>query len=366
MAVEASTPIGPARAATAVTGAIRNAANQTGTSFSYLLATARIESDLNPSLTMKSSSAAGLFQFIDQTWLGTLKQAGPAFGYGDYANAISRNSSGHYSVDDPEMRKEIIKLKNDPSANAVMAGVLTQQNSAALSRRIGRPPSEGELYIAHFLGAGGAGKLIQLAGSSPQANAADAFPSAAQANRPIFYDRQGNARSVSGVYSEIVRRFKVASDGPAATLASAAGHPLQQAATAPAARPILPVTDVAGVTKVFAVAAARSAATTVAPSAPAASPAAGAPMASAPAAPAFNSLFSDQDRRTPIDPMVVALWSAPASQPQPNGGPTAPQPAIAPQGQNGVQSVKSSTGSGAFDLFGDTRPNARALFGGSS
>jgi hypothetical protein len=366
MAVEASTPIGPARAATAVTGAIRNAANQTGTSFNYLLATARIESDLNPSLTMKSSSAAGLFQFIDQTWLGTLKQAGPAFGYGDYANAISRNSSGHYSVDDPEMRKEIIKLKNDPSANAVMAGVLTQQNSAALSRRIGRPPSEGELYIAHFLGAGGAGKLIQLAGSSPQANAADAFPSAAQANRPIFYDRQGNARSVSGVYSEIVRRFKVASDGPAATLASATGHPLQQAATAPAARPILPVTDVAGVTKVFAVAAARSAATTVAPSAPAASPAAGAPMASAPAAPAFNSLFSDQDRRTPIDPMVVALWSAPASQPQPNGAPTAPQPTIGPQGQNGVQSVNSTAGAGGFDLFGDTRPNARALFGGSS
>jgi hypothetical protein len=360
MAVEASTPIGPARAANAVTGAIRNAANQTGTSFSYLLATARIESDLNPSLTMKSSSAAGLFQFIDQTWLGTLKQAGPAFGYGDYANAISRNSSGHYSVDDPEMRKEIIKLKNDPNANAVMAGVLTQQNSAALSRRIGRPPSEGELYIAHFLGAGGAGKLIQLAGSSPQANAADAFPSAAQANRPIFYDRQGNARSVSGVYSEIVRRFKVASDGPAATLASAALHPLQQAAAPPAARS---VTDVAGVTKVFAVAAARSAASTMAPSAPAAAPA---PMASAPAAPSFNSLFSDQDRRTPIDPMVVALWSAPASQPQPNGAANAPQPTIAPQGQNGVQSVKSSAGTGAFDLFGDTRPNARALFGGAS
>jgi hypothetical protein len=125
MAVEASTPIGSGRAATAVTNAIRNAASQTGTSFNYLLATAKIESDLDPNLTMKSSSAAGLFQFIDQTWLGTLKQAGPAFGYGDYANAISRNSAGHYSVDDPEMRSQIMKLRNDPSANAVMAGVLT-------------------------------------------------------------------------------------------------------------------------------------------------------------------------------------------------------------------------------------------------
>ena len=160
MAVDASLPLGPGRAATAVTSAIRTAAQATGTSFNYLFATARIESDLNPSLTMKSSSAAGLFQFIDQAWLGTLKQAGPAFGYGNYANAISRYASGHYSVDDPDMRRQIMKLRNDPTANSVMAGVLTQKNAAALQRRIGRPPTDAELYVAHLLGAGGGGKLI--------------------------------------------------------------------------------------------------------------------------------------------------------------------------------------------------------------
>jgi hypothetical protein len=350
MAVEASTPIVPGRAATAVTSAIRNAANATGTSFNYLLATAKIESDLDPTLTMKSSSAAGLFQFIDQTWLGTLKQAGPAFGYGDYANAISRNASGHYAVDNPEMRREIMKLRHDPSANAVMAGVLTQQNAAALTRRIGRRPTDGELYIAHFFGAGGAGKLIQLAGTNPQSNAAEAFPQAAQANRPIFYDRQGNARSMSGVYSELVRRFKVASDGPGATVAGAAVHPLQQAAHSlpPAARPILPVTDVAAVTKAFAAASSATGAASIA----------AAPTASQ-AAPTFNSLFSDQDRRTAVDPLVVALWSVPASEPPPNGAQAAPPPAIDPQ-------IKNGTGASRFDLFQDVRPNARALFGGSS
>src|SRR5205823_4124833 len=147
MAVEGSTPIAPGRAATAVTSAIRNAAQATGTSFSYLLATAKIESDLDPNLTMKSSSATGLFQFIDQTWLGTLKQAGPAFGYGSYANAIERDSSGRYVVHDPQTRREIMKLRTDPNANAVMAGVFTQQNAGILSRRIGRLPTEGELYI---------------------------------------------------------------------------------------------------------------------------------------------------------------------------------------------------------------------------
>ncbi len=356
MAVEASTPLGSTRAATAVTSAIRNAASATGTSFGYLLATAKIESDLDPSLTMKSSSASGLFQFIDQTWLGTLKQAGPAFGYGDYANAISRNASGHYSVADPQMRREIMKLRNDPTANAVMAGVLTQQNAAALSRRIGRQPTESELYIAHFFGAGGAGKLIELAANNPQANAAATFPLAAQANRSIFYDRQGNARSAAGVYSELARRFKVASDGTGATLA-AAGHPMQQAALSvpPAARAKPSVTDVAGVTKVYA-AAAAAAPTSAAAANPRAPPAAATALSTADRAPTFNSLFSDQDRRTAVDPLVAALWSAPASQPQTAAASAPPPPAVDP----------NSTGTASFDLFRDARPNARALFGGSS
>jgi hypothetical protein len=343
MAVEASTPLGSPRAATAVTNAIRNAAGATGTSFSYLLATAKIESDLDPSVTMKSSSAAGLFQFIEQTWLGTLKQAGPAFGYGDYANAISRDSSGRYSVSDPAMRRAIMRLRNDPSANAVMAGALTQSNAAGLIRRIGRQPTESELYIAHFLGVGGAGKLINLTASNGQATAADVFPQAANANRPIFYDRQGNARSISGVYSEIVRRFKVASDGTSAILAGAAAvrrmQPAALAAPLPA-RAARPVTDVAAITKAFAAASAPP-------------PAAAAPAA-APATPTFNSLFSDQDRRTAVDPMVAALWSVPAD-PQTSGA----QPTAAP-------AVKSTTGPASFDLFQDLRPNGRALFGGSS
>jgi hypothetical protein len=343
MAVQASTPIVFGRAATAVTSAIRSAASATGTSFSYLLATAKIESDLDPNLTMKSSSATGLFQFIDQTWLGTLKQAGPAFGYGDYANAISRNASGHYSVGDAEMRRAIMKLRNDPTANAVMAGALTQKNAAALTRRIGRQPTESELYIAHFLGAGGGGKLIQLTASQPQTTAAEVFPQAAHANRPIFYDRQGNARSISGVYSEIVRRYRIASDGTGTMIAGASARPPQQAAhpAPPAARANLPVTDVAAVTMAYAVAAAPPSAASAG-----ASPVAVPPVAASQTASAFNSLFSDQDRRTAVDPLVVALWSAPASAPQQSGPQAAPQPAS------------------RFDLFQDIRPNARALFGG--
>ena len=70
-----------ANASSQVAGAIRNAAQSTGASFEYLLTTARIESNLNPAAQATTSSAKGLYQFIDQTWLATLKQAGPAHGY---------------------------------------------------------------------------------------------------------------------------------------------------------------------------------------------------------------------------------------------------------------------------------------------
>src|SRR5271154_6829532 len=122
--------------ASTVTGAIRQAAQATGTSFQYLLATAQVESGLNPQAGASTSSARGLFQFIEQTWLATMKQAGPALGYGRYADAITKSASGQYEVQDPAMRSEILKLRNDPTANAVMAGAFTQSNATILKDQI--------------------------------------------------------------------------------------------------------------------------------------------------------------------------------------------------------------------------------------
>src|SRR5205807_8534938 len=105
--------------ATRVTGAIRDAARVTGAGFEYLLNTALRESNLNPNAKAKTSSATGLFQFIDQTWLGTMKQSGSALGYAKYANAITHTSSGRYTVNNPAMRNEIFALRKDPTANSL-------------------------------------------------------------------------------------------------------------------------------------------------------------------------------------------------------------------------------------------------------
>src|ERR1700712_1560982 len=181
MSVDASSApaaagIDPARAR--VASAIKQAASTTGTSFEYLLATAKMESNFNPSAKASTSSARGLFQFIDQTWLGTVKEAGAQLGYGNYAGAITKSSSGTYSVSDPAARAAIMKLRDDPVASSAMAGVLTQSNSFQLTGKIGRRPTDGELYMAHFMGVGGAAKLISSAEDNPQAFGARLVPHA--------------------------------------------------------------------------------------------------------------------------------------------------------------------------------------------
>src|ERR1700720_2475638 len=164
MSVDASnTTQGADPSRTKVAGAIKQAANATGASFEYLVATAKMESNLNPSASASTSSAKGLYQFIDQTWLGTVKEAGAQFGYGKYADAITKSPSGGYSVSDPGARSAILKLRDDPEAASSMAAVLTQSNSFSLTGKIGRRPSDVELYMAHFMGVGGAAKLISMA-----------------------------------------------------------------------------------------------------------------------------------------------------------------------------------------------------------
>jgi len=339
---------GTRAAVASVTGAIRQAAQATGTSFDYLLTTAKVESSLNPNSTSRSSSATGLFQFIEQTWLSTLRQAGKALGYGRYADAIGQTGSGRYVVKDAAMRSEVMALRKDPAAAAAMGGAFTQQNAAALSRGIGRKPSEAELYIAHFFGAGAATKVINLTGNNPQANAAKLFPAAAQANRPIFYDKMGNARSVAGVYAELTRRFEVARGTPTPGFAPAivVNGPPGSSRRAP------PTPDPAALTSAYA--------DTAQPPASKAVPV----ETTAAASPIFHSLFHSDDRRGPVAPIVSQFWGVGAERAGTED--TASVPARTPVAPMPIAPFTPAAGSGApLDLFQELRPNVRALFDGS-
>ncbi|WP_315826210.1 MULTISPECIES: lytic transglycosylase domain-containing protein [unclassified Bradyrhizobium] len=283
-----------------VAGAIKQAADSVGTSFEYLLSTAKMESDFNPTAGASTSSARGLYQFIDQTWLGTVKEAGADLGYGQYADAITRTPSGDYTVSDPAMRQAIMKLRDDPQASSAMAAALTQSNSFQLAGKIGRRPTDAELYMAHFMGVGGAAKLITSTQETPNASAARMFPSAAAANRPIFYDRDGQARSVSQVYAVLNTRYAGAANSSATRGALALYGGTNVAANA-AGGGALPTTDTATFLSMFpdARGSSRSGSSTTAD----------ASAVNRPADPMFRSLFQvDGQSSQAVSPTVRELW----------------------------------------------------------
>lgn len=278
-----------------ITGAIRDAAAATGASFDYLLKTAVRESNLDPAAKSASSSATGLFQFIDQTWLETLKWAGPQLGYAQFANDIVQTPSGQLTVPDAERRREIMALRKDPAASAAMAAAFTQRNAAILTDRLGRPPSQGELYIAHFIGAGGAAQLISAAAATPNAKAADLFPEAAQANRAIFFERSGGGRSVAQVYEVLVSRHDCAPSTAPQPRAVAALPPATSASEDAPTRSPLHLPPLPG----------------EAPAGPSRARAEGGPV--------FHSLFQSQGRG-PVSSFVSGLWGTPNVQASASGG----------------------------------------------
>ena len=219
-------PAGP------VVDAIRQGASKTGTSFDYLLSTAKRESALDPAAKAGTSSATGLFQFIEQTWLGLLRSEGDKLGLGSFAGAIEARSDGTFAVPDPQARQAILKLREDPSVASVLAGALTQQNRAYLAAATGREPGGGDLYAAHVLGARGASDLIRAATDNPQRAAALDFPEAAAANRGIFYDKAGRPRGAAEVYQVLAAQAAnapaaVPADTATSVLPTLSGPPLQ-------------------------------------------------------------------------------------------------------------------------------------------
>lgn len=180
--------------------AIGAAAQRTGVDFSYLLAQAQSESGLNAGAKAASSTATGLYQFLDQSWLAVVKKHGSEHGFGWAADAISQRRGGGFTVD-PSRRQAVMGLREQAGPAALMAAAYASDNAAGLSQALGRDTNGTDLYMAHFLGLGGATRFLRAAGASPDATAASLFPREAHANRAIFYASDGSARTLGQVYA---------------------------------------------------------------------------------------------------------------------------------------------------------------------
>ena len=206
--------------------ALQRGAQASGSNFDLLLATAQRESSLNPNARAGTSSASGLFQFIESTWLDMVRRHGADHGLGAYANQIDVRG-GRSHVADPAMRREILALRFDPELSARMAGELSRENAAFLESRLGRPASAGELYAAHVMGPAGASRLIAAANDGAP-SAAALFPREAAANRHLFYTRDGTARSAAQLLERLNLNL------------GAAGEPMAAVPPAPVQAPVSP------------------------------------------------------------------------------------------------------------------------------
>lgn len=209
----------PAQAAGgAVHAAIAQAAQATGVDFQYLLAQARLESSLDPSARAATSSAAGLYQFTNGTWLDTLDRHGAQHGLSWVSDAIDGGK-----VADAGLRSRIMGLRYDANASALMAAELAADNKAELTGALGREPDAAELYLAHFLGISGATEFLTALDANPDQSAAALLPKAAAANKGIFF-ANGQARSVGSVMALMRSKVAGAMDG---TTAMAWSGPVQ-------------------------------------------------------------------------------------------------------------------------------------------
>lgn len=137
---------------------------------------AQAESGGNPAAQNPNSSASGPLQFTNSTWANMVAKYGKQTGI-------------------------TLAQKNDPQAQTTMGQLLAQDNAKIMTSKLGRPPTDGELYAAHFFGAPDVMKLINATQNTPTKAAILLYPrKLVNDNRSIFFD--GNRpRSVSEVYA---------------------------------------------------------------------------------------------------------------------------------------------------------------------
>jgi hypothetical protein len=197
---------GQVKAPRSLVDAVVKAAQVTGIDPPYMMAIADKESSLLPGRRARTSSAEGLFQFLEGTWVEALRRFGSKHGFSAAAEAI-RVDRGRATVAEDKNRKWILSLRRDPYLSALMAGEMVNTHRQILTKKVARDPSFAELYFAHLMGVRGATRLVQLKARRPRQSARSAFPWVASANRSLFYgvsqSGKANALSVAELHGRV-------------------------------------------------------------------------------------------------------------------------------------------------------------------
>ena len=178
---------GPMKIRRHIVQTIVRAAQAVQTDPVLLMAVADKESSFITAVQAKTSSATGLYQFIERTWLGVVRDFGARYGLDKEAAAITADANDKPTIADPAERARVLELRRDPYLSALLAGEMLKRDAARISQRIGRELSLGEVYLAHFLGPNDAEEFLANVVNKPAAAAAALLPGPARANRSIFF-----------------------------------------------------------------------------------------------------------------------------------------------------------------------------------
>jgi hypothetical protein len=181
---------GPIRIRRHLVDTIVRAGRIVGADPTLLMAVADKESSFATAVQAKTSSATGLFQFIEQTWLGVVDEFGARHGLAAEAQTINR-AGRQFVVADATERQRILDLRREPYLSALLAAEMLKRDTLRLEKQMGRHLTGGEVYLIHFLGPDAAQSFMATMEQTPTAKAAELLPRPAEANRPIFYAEAG-------------------------------------------------------------------------------------------------------------------------------------------------------------------------------
>ncbi|MGO4284066.1 transglycosylase SLT domain-containing protein [Bosea sp. TAB14] len=196
---------GPIKIRRHLVDTIVRASKVVGADPTLLMAVADKESSFSTAVKAQTSSATGLYQFIEQTWLGVIYEFGAKHGLVAETKLIGK-SGRQFVVTDSSQRQRILDMRREPYISALLAAEMLKRDTLRLERALGRHLTGGEIYLIHFLGPDAAQTFIETMEETPGVKAAELLPKPAQANRPIFYvDAGGETKTLS--VSEVHKKF---------------------------------------------------------------------------------------------------------------------------------------------------------------
>jgi hypothetical protein len=149
-------------------------------------------------------TAEGPFRFSAGIWYRALKEDASVTDADDVAGSIFCTSSGRYYVPAAAERERILAKRWDDALAARTARSFAERNVKRMAAALARPPTAGELYIAHLLGPEVAVSFIERVEAAPQKTAATQLPDLAEAAPTLLY-AHGRALTLAQVYERLTQ-----------------------------------------------------------------------------------------------------------------------------------------------------------------